>query len=334
MQVCKRRIIGLIAAVSVYSTTAFCATVGQEKETLAALNNTLSKLNTELSASQSKAGTQPSQADKAKEELAQAEQGLLAAQKELDRLKELQVSSPSEEVDRDLMLQENKTRFASRAKDREQRELDRILSKQGKLGGEVTQLQAKINTTTNQIKRQERRVTEAEIEARAQELAARTPKPVVRAPVVVAPKPATKPKPAPKPQPVAVAAEPAAPEQAPTELVLSDYDKTELERIRPLIASINARIAAPASSDKTSMSNLQFKGTGVRRSTFEHIGDEIYRTESAIKAGSRKLNAGRLQYAMKIPKEDDGEIYVFYYDAKDRRNPIFLAFKKSLLEQL
>jgi len=332
--VCKRKIIGLIAAISVYSTTAFCATVGQEKETLAALNNTLSKLNTELSASQSRAGTQPNQAEKAAEELALAESKSLAAQKELDRLKQLQVSSPSEKVDRDLMLQENKTRFASRARDREQRELDRILSKQGKLGDAVTQLQAKINTTTGQIERQERRVTEAQIEARAQELAARAPKPIAPAPIVRAPIAAPKPKPEPKPQPVAVVAKPAAPVQVPTQIQLSDYDKAELERIRSSIESILARIKNPPAGDKSSISSIQFKGSGVQRSHFEYAGSDIYRTESTIKAGSRKLHAGRLQYTMKIPRADDGETYVFYYDAKDRRNPIFLAFKKSLLEQL
>lgn len=334
MPVCKKRIIGLIAAISVYSTTAFCATVGQEKETLAALNNTLTKLNTELSESQSRVGTQPSQADKAKEELALAEQEHVAAQKELERLKQLKVSSPSEEVDRDLMLQENKTRFASRAKDREQRELDRILSKQGKLGDEVSQLQAKINTTTSQIERQERRVTEAQIEARAQELAASAPKPVVQAPVVAAPKPAAKPKVTPQPKPV-IAEKPAAPvEPAPAQVSLSDYDKAELERIRSSVTSINDRIANPPVGDSSSISNLSIKGTGVRRSSFEYAGNDIYRTETVMKTGTRKLSVGNLQYIMKIPEADNGETYVFYYDVKQRRNPVFLAFKKSLLDQL
>ncbi|GAB1268834.1 hypothetical protein NBRC116493_20870 [Aurantivibrio infirmus] len=328
MLVCKRKIIGLIAAISVYSTTAFCATVGQEKEALAALNNTLKKQNADLLAAQSKVNVLPPEAVAAQAELEQAEKDFIAAEKELNRLKQLQASNPSADVDRDLMLQENTTRFAGRAKDREQRELDRIMSKHANSGDDIAALQAKIEATKRQIERQEQRVTDAQIEARAQEIAALAPKPVAPAPVAVAPVPVPAPVQAPE-EP-----KPAAPTKPAAQISLSDYDKSEINRVRESIKSFNARIATPPENDEPSISDLQFRGTGVERSIFEYLGSDIYRTESTIEAGLRKLRAGRQEYAMEIPKADDGEIYVFYYDAEDRRNPTFVAVKKSLLDHL
>ncbi|GAB1265011.1 HlyD family secretion protein [Aurantivibrio infirmus] len=330
MLVCKRKIIGLIAAISVYSTTAFCATVGQEKEALAALNNTLKKQNADLLAAQSKVNVLPPEAVAAQAELEQAKKDFIAAEKELNRLKQLQASNPSADVDRDLMLQENTTRFAGRAKDREQRELDRIMSKHANSGEDIAALQAKIEATKRQIERQEQRVTDAQIEARAQEIAALAPKPVAPAPIAVAPVPA----PAPAPVQTVEEPKPAAPTKPAAQISLSDYDKSEINRVRESIKSFNARIATPPENDEPSISDLQFRGTGVERSVFEYLGSDIYRTESTIEAGLRKLRAGRQEYAMEIPKADDGEIYVFYYDAEDRRNPTFVAVKKSLLDHL
>ncbi|MCV6625812.1 MAG: hypothetical protein OIF38_06925, partial [Cellvibrionaceae bacterium] len=139
--------------------------------------------------------------------------------------------------------------------------------------------------------------------------------------------------PAPKPEPKAElskAAEAEAVNAKPAAERLSAYDRVAQREAMELQAEIDQDIINK-SSRRPLYKRLTLKGRFVNAAQFKFIGADHYRAEAKIKAGAQQFEVARNRFSREIPAADDGETYIFFYQAKSASRGVLKLFKKSLL---
>lgn len=313
-----------IACLSLLFVTQFAlgASVAEEKERLAALQQGLKEQQASLEEMQAELETYPAKVSTAQSQLAKAEQELAAGEQEVAELESKADSSL--EVKRELTLKEHAVRMSERRVRSENRMLERYERYRDNLQADIDEANTDITQLQQQIAQQRQRIASAESAAQ---------KPANPAPTASQPSPEL-----PGPPPTAAAdiaqdTEAEAPEEAakpaePPALSKQDYEAVQtatqaMDRAEKLIAG--KPNGAPRYSE------LQLTGSAIKPVAFTHLGADQYRTELVLPSGRQRFRIDSLRFRTTIAPDNGGETYVFMVDASDRDRLKASYFKKSLL---
>lgn len=122
----------------------------------------------------------------------------------------------------------------------------------------------------------------------------------------------------------------------------------KLDEGKPAVASLNVldqeavrqaqreqgrlnRLIAKKTPVRPIYKNLFLSGSKMERTSFTHLGNNMYRAEAIVKAGKQLLVTATTDLRIRIPDTDEGEVYVFIYDARRASRGRLSMYKKSLL---
>ncbi|WP_019604562.1 hypothetical protein [Teredinibacter turnerae] len=227
--------------------------------------------------------------------------------------------------------------------------LERTITKIVELGDEKKQLLAELSTLERQIAEKKERIAiikEQKARAAVAAQAAPAPTPVPK------PKPTPRPKPTPTPTPEPVAIEvveevaeaeatpEAEAESAPVPApVAAAEDDASLKNLSPQaryaraqMKTLNRLLKEESKRRNQRYDELTVKVDRDDEIDLEHLGNEQYYAELSLGAGEHALTIKLRKYKVRIPAEQDGDMFVLIYDARDHRKPRFAFFNKGLLK--
>ncbi|WP_018015604.1 hypothetical protein [Teredinibacter turnerae] len=226
--------------------------------------------------------------------------------------------------------------------------LERTITKIVELGEEKKQLVAELGALERQIAEKKERVEivqEQKARAAVAAQAAPAPTPVPK------PKPTPRPKPTPTPTPEPVAIEvveevaeatpeaKAEPTPAPAPVAAVEADDASLQNLSPQARYAHAQMKTlnRLLKEESKRRNQRYDELTVQvdrddEVDLEHLGNEQYYAELSLGAGEHALTIKLRKYKVRIPAEQDGDMFVLIYDARDHRKPRFAFFNKGLLK--
>jgi DNA repair exonuclease SbcCD ATPase subunit len=278
--------------------------------------------------------------EKARTDLATAEKELAEAAAALAQARATALETPGQEADRTLKKATHSHKMASRGVRSRTKRLERVEGNLAELQAQLQEQQERLSEDKNRIQEQQERITtvRADLERKAKqrelaeakakaEAAKQAQKP---APVVAKPKPVVEPEPVPQPEPKVVVAP--KPEPAP-KVELSELDKEALEFAQKEVDRLE-KLLADGSTGRPIFKRLVLKGNRTEPVNFEFLGQNQYRAEVVVSQGKQIFEIGKHKYRRTIPASDNGETYVFIFDAKRPSRPRMVMFKKSLLDNI
>jgi DNA repair exonuclease SbcCD ATPase subunit len=273
---------------------------------------------------------------KAREDLVKAESELAKAAAALAGVRATALSAPGQDADRALKKATHSHKMALRGVRSRTKRLERVEGNLGDLNTQLTEQQESLVSDKRRITEQQERIVTVRAnlkrKAKEKELAA-TKAEAKKAkqaqklakPVIAKPKPAPQPEvvPAPAPQVAAV----------PAKKELSELDKEALAFARKEVARLET-LLADGSAGRPIFKRLVLKGNRTEPVSFEFLGQNQYRAEVVVTKGKQIFEIGKHKYRRTIPISDDGQTYVFIFDAKRPSRPRMVMFKKSLLDNI
>ncbi|TQV73429.1 hypothetical protein FKG94_17140 [Exilibacterium tricleocarpae] len=332
------RLLGLALLVV---TTAKAATLSDEEETLARLEQTLENRQTTQQDIENDLLGDRTKATEAQADLEQAKQELVTAEAELTAARQAFSADAGQENSRALKKAEHSHKMAERGVRTRTKRLERVDRNLKESEAKLAATKKAIASLRSQIASQRQRLSEVAASLKAQADQDATAAAVTRVDSRPTPQPpkapakpvAPEPKPVEPPQPAAVAAKAlqAPPAAAPKQVIALDqealaYARGEMSRLESFLAD--------GQPGRPSYRRLVLRGSKVQAVAFEFLGRDQYRAEVPVAAGKQQFEIGSHKFRRTIPASDDGEMYVFIYDAKRLSRPRLAIFRKSLLEHL
>ncbi|WP_281647051.1 hypothetical protein [Parendozoicomonas sp. Alg238-R29] len=229
---------------------------------------------------------------------------------------------------RAVKLAEYSLEMAKRSFRIREKSVNRIQKSLAELEAEKVELVSRIDQGNQRIEQQKQRINIAEKKAKEKKVSKK------KAPVKkVVSKKSIKPIKQVKPQPVVTSAPSvtkagAAPEegQDPLTQELLAYVKREVTRLEKVL-----KAGRPG---KPSYKRLKLAGSQINTQVFEFLGKDQYRVKAKVSAGEQVFKIAGRKYQRTIPAADDGEDYVFLFDARRSTRPRLVMFRKAYLDQI
>lgn len=284
--------------------------------------------------------------DESVKDLEQAQAELVEAQKAHANAKIQLAGDASQDNERALKLADHALSMAERGVRTRSKRQERVELKMAELVSTKTKLAASTAADQERITAQEAKVARASAEAeknaaarlaeadRAREQAqlrmaeqARQTKGLASAPIVSAPKNVA---PAPKvTEAPAVALQ--SKDAVKTELTELDlealaYAQKEVARLETLLDTSNP--------GRPMFKRLTLGGNKVDQKAFEFLGQNQYRVDAVVQPGRQIFQVGKHKFRRTVPLVDEGQEYVFIFDAKRPSRPRLVMFKKSLIDSI
>lgn len=287
--------------------------------------------------------------DRAKEDLKTAEADLAAAEREFAKAQAAVAADNSEENQRALKMAEHSRNMSERGVRTRGKRLERVEGSLTELQTAKARLDAQVAVAQKRVQEQEavlvaaknaeaakardeasRKADDARQQsaaATAAVVAAATVAEVATArvePVAQLPKDQE-----PKAQESAATATTSVPAAAPAEL--SELDHEAQEHARNEVARLQ-EVLESGDTGRPTFKNLLLTGNRMEPQLFEFLGQDQYRVDVVVSNGRQIFEVGRNKFRRTIPASDNGQTYVFIYDAKRLSRPRLVMFKKSLVE--
>lgn len=110
---------------------------------------------------------------------------------------------------------------------------------------------------------------------------------------------------------------------------LVDYVRGERERLQKLLGELGE-----GDSGKQTFRNLSLRPSGEDSIDFEFLGENQYRLIAPVSAGRQTYKINSWKFRRTIPSDDDGERYVFIFDARRLSRPRLVMYPEYVLKQL
>ena len=110
---------------------------------------------------------------------------------------------------------------------------------------------------------------------------------------------------------------------------LVDYVRGERERLQKLLGELDE-----GDSGKQTFRNLSLRPSGDESIEFEFLGENQYRLIAPVSAGRQTYKINSWKFRRTIPSDDDGERYVFIFDARRLSRPRLVMYPEYVLKQL
>lgn len=310
----------------------YAADVAQEEEKLDRLYQAFENRSSELEDIENELFGFDYKLDRAKEDLKTAEADLAAAREEFANAKAAVAADNSEENQRALKMAEHSLNMSERGVRTRSKRLERIESSLTELQAAKARLDSQVATAEKRVKQQEAALAvaknaeaakareEAVNRQRQAEAAAQQAALASAADIEIA---------AAEPEAVPVAAAAAA--ESPAPAALSELDKEAQEHARNEVARLKELLESNDTGRPT-FKNLALTGNKMEPQMFEFLGQDQYRVDAQVSNGRQIFEVGRNKFRRTIPASDNGQTYVFIYDAKRLSRPRLVMFKKSLVE--
>lgn len=114
---------------------------------------------------------------------------------------------------------------------------------------------------------------------------------------------------------------------------LSDLDREALAYAQKEVARLES-ILDVGNPGRPTFKRLTLGGNKVEAKSFEFLGQNQYRVEAKVVNGRQIFQIGKHKFRRTIPAADDGQDYVFIFDAKRPSRPRLVMYKKALLENI
>lgn len=313
------------------------ATVNQEKERLAELQQDLVRQEQQIPSIEAEIKSLPEKITEAQNAVSTAEAELSAEQKVFDELKNSHDTSPSDISERKLKLAEIKLGVASTKVRSETRSLERLQGKQKELQDSLANAKSAVESVRSKIQGQEKQLQKTIELARQQELEAAKPKPilppkpapkiVVAQPVIAAPKQEVA-----QPTPSVAKTQMRSEEKSDKNEIISlpEPDFKKFEFAKEQMAMIK-QIAAEGSSSQQASEELFLSGKDIENVIFTHLGNDQYRADAFLPSGRQSYRIKGLKFQLEISELDSTQEYVFLVDAREKNDLNARYFKKKWL---
>ncbi|GAA6152093.1 hypothetical protein [Pseudoteredinibacter isoporae] len=113
---------------------------------------------------------------------------------------------------------------------------------------------------------------------------------------------------------------------------LSAEDQAAKRQAEELLAEVNQQIADKPGR-RPLYKRLSLKGPQLVGVPFTFMGANYYRAEARVSAGQQFFEVAKNRFKRDLPEADDGQLYVFIYQAKSASRGILHYYKKSLVEK-
>ncbi|WP_078083777.1 hypothetical protein [Microbulbifer mangrovi] len=110
---------------------------------------------------------------------------------------------------------------------------------------------------------------------------------------------------------------------------LVEYVRGERARLQKLLGELNE-----GDSGKQTFRNLSLRPSGEDSVDFEFLGENQYRLIAPVSAGRQTYKINSWKFRRTIPSDDDGERYVFIFDARRLSRPRLVMYPEYVLKQL
>ncbi len=114
---------------------------------------------------------------------------------------------------------------------------------------------------------------------------------------------------------------------------LSELDKEALLYAQKEVARLE-NLLSEGNPGRPTFKRLTLGGNKVETKAFEFLGQNQYRVETEVTNGRQIFQIGKHKFRRTIPAADNGQAYVFIFDAKRPSRPRLVMFKKELLENI
>ncbi|MBB6521994.1 hypothetical protein [Pseudoteredinibacter isoporae] len=115
------------------------------------------------------------------------------------------------------------------------------------------------------------------------------------------------------------------------EIKLSAEDQSAQRKAQKLLAEVNQQIADKPGR-RPLYKRLTLKGQQLPTVPFTFIGANYYRAETRVSSGQQFFEIAKNRFKRDLPESDDGQVYVFIYQAKSASRGVLQYYKKSLLD--
>lgn len=110
---------------------------------------------------------------------------------------------------------------------------------------------------------------------------------------------------------------------------LLDYVRGERERLEKLLGELDE-----GDTGKQTFRNLSLRPSGQDSIDFEFLGENQYRLIAPVSSGRQTYKINSWKFRRTIPSDDDGERYVFIFDARRLSRPRLVMYPEYVLNQL
>ncbi|MCK7597460.1 hypothetical protein M0G74_09290 [Microbulbifer sp. CAU 1566] len=110
---------------------------------------------------------------------------------------------------------------------------------------------------------------------------------------------------------------------------LVEYVRGERERLDKLLGEL-----AEGDEGKKTFRRLMLRASGEEDLEFEFLGENQYKLVAPVHAGRETYRVNSWRFRRTIPAEDDGERYVFIFDARRLSRPRLVMYPEYVLSQL
>jgi len=117
------------------------------------------------------------------------------------------------------------------------------------------------------------------------------------------------------------------------EVELSDLDREALAYAQKEVARLESLLDG-GNPGRPTFKRLTLGGNKIDAKPFEFLGQNQYRVETKVANGRQIFQIGKHKFRRTIPVADDGQDYVFIFDAKRPSRPRLVMYKKALIESI
>ncbi len=114
---------------------------------------------------------------------------------------------------------------------------------------------------------------------------------------------------------------------------LSELDKEALRYAQKEVARLES-LLSDGKPGRPTFKRLTLGGNKIESKAFEFLGQNQYRVETEVVNGRQIFQIGKHKFRRTIPAADNGQSYVFIFDAKRPSRPRLVMYKKALLESI
>ncbi|MAZ86342.1 MAG: hypothetical protein CL693_01755 [Cellvibrionaceae bacterium] len=114
---------------------------------------------------------------------------------------------------------------------------------------------------------------------------------------------------------------------------LSELDKEALRYAQKEVARLE-NLLSDGKPGRPTFKRLTLGGNKIESKAFEFLGQNQYRVETEVVTGRQIFQIGKHKFRRTIPAADNGQAYVFIFDAKRPSRPRLVMYKKALLENI
>lgn len=116
------------------------------------------------------------------------------------------------------------------------------------------------------------------------------------------------------------------------EIKLSVEDQAAKTAALDILTAVNQQIADKPGR-RPLYKRLTLKGQQLVSVPFTFMGANYYRAEARVSSGQQFFEIAKNRFKRDLPEADDGQLYVFIYQAKSASRGVLQYYKKSLVEE-